>query len=155
MQERMGLPHTPDKALCDYRVKRHDTGAVYLYRCLKRPNSDETIQFLHWIMLGAALEGKKGVLVVWDNARWHGGQKVKRWLRRYNQQAKRAGKVRLLMWHLPKRSPWLKAIEPHWWHGKQRVCEPTAKELTPHELQPRLFEGVPAKFIAQLPHKLC
>ena len=154
LQQRMVLPQTPDKALCYYGVKRHDTGEVYLYRCLKRPNSDETIQFLHWIVLGAALERKKAVVVVWDNASWHVGQKVKRWIRRYNQQAKREGKVRLLVWHLPKRSPWLNSIEPHWQHGKKRVCEPTDKELTPHELQRRLFEGVPAKFIAQLPQRL-
>lgn len=154
LQQRMELPQTPDKALSYYGVKRHDIGALYLYRCLARPNSDETIQFLRWIVLGATLEGKQLVIVVWDNASWHVGKKVKRWIRRYNQQAKRERKVRLLVWHLPKRSPWLNPIEPHWMHGKQRICEPSEQELLPHELQRRLFVSLNAKFIAALPHRL-
>lgn len=152
LSERMVLPRTPDKALSYYGVKRHDSGRVYLYPCWQRPNSDETIQFLHWIVVGAALSGKKVVVLIWDNARWHTSRTVKRWIRRYNQEAKLLGKPRLIVWALPKRSPWLNPIEPHWLHAKKRVCEPTDVDLTPHQLQQRVFRALNAHFIASLSH---
>jgi hypothetical protein len=150
----MGLPQTPDKALSYYGVKRQDTGELYLYRCLRRPNSDETIQFLRWMVSGAALEGKKLVIVVWDNASWHVARQVKGWLRLYNQRARHEGRPRLVLWSLPKRSPWLNPIEPHWLHSKKRICEPTDQDLSPHELQRRLFSALKARFIAALSHHL-
>lgn len=154
LQQRMVLPRTPAKALSYYGVKRHDTGKVYLYPCWSRPNSDETLRFLHFIVLGAAVERKKLVIVIWDNASWHTGRKVKRWIRCYNHTAKRMGKPRLVVWHLPKRSPWLNPIEPHWLHAKKRICEPSDKDLSPRQLQRRLFLALDAKFISALPHGL-
>ena len=146
----MMLPRVPDKALSYYGVKRHDTGEVYLYPCCQRPNSDETIQFLHWIVLGAAALRRKVVVLIWDNASWHVGRKVKRWIRRYNLNAKRTGKPRLLVWALPKRSPWLNPIEPHWMHAKQRICEPSNDDLSPYQLRQRIFQALRASFIASL-----
>jgi transposase len=151
LQQRMVLPRTPDKALSYYGVKRHDTGHLYLYPCFHRPNRDETLQFLRWIVLGAAIERKKVVIVVWDNASWHVARKVKHWIRRYNHDAKRTGKPRLLVWGLPTRSPWLNPIEPHWLHAKKRICEPTGDDLSPHQLQHHLFHALKAQFIAALP----
>ena len=150
LEQRMVLPRTPDKALSYYGIKRHDTGQVYLYPCWRRPNSDETIQFLLWIVLGATALGKKVVIVIWDNASWHVARKVKRWIRRYNQQAKAAGQPHLIVWTLPKRSPWLNPIEPHWLHAKKRVFEPSSADLSPHELRQRIFQALDAKFIASL-----
>jgi transposase len=154
LAERMVLPNTPEKALSYYGVKRHDTGRIFLYPCWRRPNSDETIQFLQWIVLEAARALKKAVLVIWDNASWHKGRKVRQWLRRYNRQAKAEGKPRLLVWALPKRSPWLNPIEPHWLHAKKRVCEPSANELTPRQLQHRVFHALNARFIASLSQRV-
>jgi hypothetical protein len=150
LSQRMMLPPAPDKALSYYGVKRHDTGEVYLYPCWQRPNSDETIQFLQWIVLGAAARHRKVVLLIWDNASWHVGRKVKRWIRRYNLDAKRAGKSRLLVWALPKRSPWLNPIEPHWIHAKKRICQPANDDLSPHQLRLRFFQALKAQFIASL-----
>lgn len=156
LQERMVLPRAPDKALSSSGVKRHDTGEIYLYPCWQRPNSDETVQFLHWLVLGAAVLLKKVVLLIWDNASGHVARKVKRWIRRSNREAKQTGKPRLLVWALPKRSPWLNPIEPHWMHAKKRICEPNRDELTPHQRRRRLFHALIAKFVAALsqPH-LC
>lgn len=152
LRERMVLPRTPDKALSYYGVKCHPSGQLYLYPCWQRPNSDETIQFLSWIVIGVALSGKKVVVLIWDNARWHTSRKVKRWIRRYNQEAKRLGKPRLIVWALPKRSPWLNPIEPHWLHAKKRVCEPSDADLTTHQLQQRVFRALNAQFITSLSH---
>ena len=154
LAERMLLPQTPDKALSYYGVKRHDTGQVFLYPCWQRPNSDETVQFLHWIVIEAARAGIQVVLLIWDNASWHRGRKVKRWIRRYNQQAKQQAKPRLLVCALPKRSPWLNPIEPHWLHAKKRVCEPSTADLTRHQLQHRVFRALDARFIASLSQPL-
>lgn len=153
LQQRMILSRTPSKALSYYGVKRHDTGQLYLYPCV-RPNSDETIQFLHWIVMGAIALRKQVVIIVWDNATWHISRKVTRWIRRYNQLAKATGKPRLIVWRLPKRSPWLNPIEPHWLHAKKRVCQPSLDDLSPHLLQARVFAALNAKFIASLaqPH---
>jgi transposase len=154
LEQRMVLPRTPDKALSYYGVKRQDTGQVYLYPCWQRPNSDETIQFLHWITLAATTLHKQVVIIVWDNASWHVGRKVKRWIRSYNHTTKGSGKARLLVWALPKRSPWLNPIEPHWMHAKKRVCEPSLQDLSKHQLQRRVFHALNAKFIAALSQRL-
>lgn len=146
----MMLPRAPDKALSYYGVKRHDTGELYLYPCWRRPNSDETLQFLHWLVLGATALHRKVVLVIWDNASWHVGRKVKRWIRRYNLNARLTGRPRLLVWALPKRSPWLNPIEPHWLHAKKRICEPSNVDLSPHQLRQRVFQALDARFVATL-----
>jgi transposase len=150
LEQRMVLPRTPDKALSYYGVKRQDTGQIYLYPCWRRPNSDETLQFLTWIVLGATALGKKVVIVVWDNASWHVARKVKRWIRRHNRQAKAQGQPHLIVWTLPKRSPWLNPIEPHWLHAKKRVFEPSNADLSPYHLRQRVFQALNAKFIASL-----
>ena len=154
LQPRMRLPRSPDKALSYYGVKRHDDGQVYLDPCFKRPHSDETIQFLHGIVLNATLLRKRVVIVIWDNASWHLARKVKRWIRRYNQQAKALGKPRLIVWALPKRSPWLNPMEPHWLHAKRKVCEPTNADLSPHRLQQPVFATLNARFIGFLSQPL-
>jgi hypothetical protein len=150
LSQRMVLPRAPDKALSYYGVKRHDTGDLYLYPCWRRPHSDETLQFLHWLVLGATALHRKVVLVIWDNASWHVGRKVKRWIRRYNLNARLSGRPRLLVWALPKRSPWLNPIEPHWLHAKKRICEPSNVDLSPHQLRQRIFQALDARFVAAL-----
>lgn len=147
----MALPRAPQKAISYYGVKEHCTRKLYLYPCEKRPVSDETIHFLQWIMQAAAVEGKKVVIIVWDNATWHTSAKVKRWIRRYNAIAKQKRLPRLLVCPLPKRSPWLNPIEPHWLHAKKKVCEPGNADLEPRELNRRVYAALKARFIAFLP----
>jgi hypothetical protein len=45
--------------------------------------------------------------------------------------------VRIVSCLLPKRSPWLNAIEPKWIHGKRKVVEPDAL-LSANELADRI-----------------
>jgi transposase len=129
------------------------TEALWLRFVAGRPVSAVTIDFLAWCADQAAAQGKRAVLLIWDNASWHESQLVRRWLRAHNRQVKQTGQgARLLVSFLPVKSPWLNPIEPKWLHGKRRVAEPdrllTAAELVervcaaydcphhPHLIQP-------------------
>lgn len=101
------------------------TEALWLRFVEGRPVSAVTTDFLAWCAEQAAAQGKRAVLVIWDNASWHESRIVRCWLRAYNRQVKQSGQgVRLLVCFLPVKSPWLNPIEPKWLHGKKRVAEP-------------------------------
>jgi transposase len=103
-----------------------------------RPVSAVTIDFLRWCAASAQAQGKRAVLLVWDNASWHDSQIVRTWLRQHNRQVKLSGQgVRLLACYLPTKSPWLNPIEPKWLAGKKRVVEP-ARLLSAHEVAERV-----------------
>ena len=103
-----------------------------------RPVSAVTIDFLSWCAQQAQAQGKRAVLLVWDNASWHDSQIVRTWLRTHNRQVKPSGQgVRLLTCYLPIKSPWLNPIEPKWLAGKKRVVEPT-RLLSAQELEERV-----------------
>ena len=92
-----------------------------------RPVSGITIQFLEWSCEKLQAAGRKVLLLIWDNARsWHISRQVRRWLGKHNREVKKSGKggVRIVSCLLPKKSPWLNAIEPKWIHGKRKVVEP-------------------------------
>jgi hypothetical protein len=127
--------------------------AMWLRFVQGRPVSVVTIDFLAWCADQAAAQGKRAVLLIWDNASWHESQIARRWLRLHNRQVKQSGQgTRLIVSFLPVKSPWLNPIEPKWLHGKKRVAEPdrllTAAELVervcaaydcphhPHLIQP-------------------
>ena len=99
-----------------------------------RPVSGITCQFLAWVCERLEAAGRKVLALIWDNAAWHKSGEVRNWVRAYNRQAKARGGLRLLVFALPSRSPWLNAIEPKWAHGKRAVLEPervlSTQELT-------------------------
>ena len=68
-----------------YGLLRPDTRGVWLRFVDGRPLSDITIQFLAWLGDRLAQEGKKALLLVWDNAPWHVSSKVREWLRAHNR----------------------------------------------------------------------
>lgn len=103
-----------------------------------RAVSNVTIQFLAWSCEKVGEQGKKALLLIWDNASWHVSQMVRIWIREHNREVKRTGKgVRILSCPLPIRSPWLNPIEPKWIHGKRRVIEAN-RTLTAHETAERV-----------------
>jgi hypothetical protein len=103
-----------------------------------RPLSAVTIAFLQWCADKAVRQGKRAVLLVWDNASWHDSQQVRTWLHQHNRQVKRCGQgARLIACFLPTKSPWLNPIEPKWLSGKKRVVEP-ARLLSASELEERV-----------------
>jgi hypothetical protein len=115
------------KALCCYGLLRADTDPMLLRFVQGRPVSQVTEEFLGWLCERLAAEGRKALLLIWDNAAWHNSQRVRAWIRAHNRRAKRAGGVRILVCTLPTKSPWLNRIEPYWVHGKRAILEADRK----------------------------
>ena len=91
-----------------------------------RPVSGITTRFLEWCCQRLKELGKKVLVLIWDNASWHISREVRRWIGSHNRSLKKGEKegVRIITCLLPKKSPWLNAIEPKWIHGKRKVVEP-------------------------------
>jgi transposase len=128
----------PDrKALCCYGLFRADTAQMLVRFVDGRPVSQVTVDYLAWLCEQLAREGKKALLLVWDNASWHISQHVRVWLKEHNRRAKREGGVRIVVCHLPSKSPWLNPIEPRWLHGKKAIAEPE-RLLTAADVETRV-----------------
>lgn len=120
-----------------------------------RPLGALTTQFLDGCCARLAARGITTLVLIWDNAAWHGSGPVRRWLRAHNQQAHRAGGVRIVPGFLPTKSPWLNPIEPKWVHAKRRILEP-ARLLTARELEHRVCAAFacPLEDHLAIPHKV-
>ena len=119
-----------------------------------RPLSAVTCDFLAWTCERLCRQGKRVLVLVWDNASWHVSQHVHRWIKRHNRQVKTSGSgVRLLVCPLPSRSPWLNPIEPKWVQGKRAVVEPQ-RVLSLEELAQRLCGYYGCEQGEPLSHKL-
>jgi hypothetical protein len=130
----------PDpKALACYGVLRRDTGGMLLRFVEGRPVSQVTEEFLAWVCGELAAEGKRALLLVWDNASWHVSARVRVWIKEHNRRVKRDGGVRIVPCRLPSKSPWLNPIEPKWVHGKQAIVEPE-RLLNAAEVEQRVCE---------------
>ena len=130
------LPKGVPKALACYGLLRHDNGGMLLRFTEGRPVSELTEQFLSWTCGELGAEGKKALLLIWDNAGWHVSARVRTWIRQQNRAAKQNGGVRIVVCLLPTKSPWLNNIEPKWIHGKRAVAEPD-RVLEPPEIVAR------------------
>jgi transposase len=128
LQQLQAQKDDPDpKALCCYGLLRADTDAMLLRFVQGRPVSQVTEDFLAWVCERLAAEGRRALLLVWDNAAWHNSQRGRDWIRAHNRRAKREGGVRILACALPTKSPWLNRIEPYWVHGKRAIVEAERK----------------------------
>jgi len=115
------------KALACYGILRGDTGGMMLRFVAGRPVSQVTEDFLAWACARLASEGKRALLLVWDNASWHVSGRVRSWIKAHNRRAKAEGGVRIVACFLPVKAPWLNAIEPKWIHGKRAILDPDRK----------------------------
>jgi hypothetical protein len=126
-------------------------------RCVAgRPVSAVTIDFLAWCSAQLAAQGFTALLLIWDNASWHRSQAVRRWIRQHPQQVKRgAVGVRLVICHLPSKSPWLHPIAPKWGHG-QRAVSAADRPLRADELEARVsaFYGCQREAHLVMPKKV-
>jgi transposase len=141
--------HTKDdpdpKALACYgllvRWKNNKTQSkekIWLRFVEGNPCAALTIKYLQWTCSKARRLGKRVLVIFWDHASWHVSKAVIDWLRQHNRQVKQSGKgVRLLVCFLPKKSPWLNAIEPMWIHAKRKIVEPDRK-LSANEVVSRV-----------------
>lgn len=129
----------PDpRALSCYGPLRADTGRMMVRFASGRPVSQVTEDYLGWVCARPAAEGKKALLLVWDDAAWHVSKRVRAWIKAHDCRAKRGGGVRVVARHLPVKSPWLNPIEPRWAHGKKAVVEPD-RRLSAAEVRQRVY----------------
>lgn len=148
----------PDpKALACYglllRRAQCPADAVWLRFVDGRPLSAITTQFLEWCCAKLAAQGTHVWVLIWDNASWHISKAVRTWIRTHNRTVKQQGRgVRLLVCHLPVKSPWLNPIEPKWVHSKRAIVEPT-RLLSAQEVADRVcaFQGCPHETHLSLP----
>ena len=109
-----------------------------------RPLSAATTEYLAWCCGRLAAAGTTALLLVWDNASWHGSKQVRTWIATHNRAVKATGEgVRIVPCPLPSKSPWLNPIEPKWVHGKKRIAEP-ARLLSTAELEERVYAALGA-----------
>lgn len=133
----------PDPAaLCCYGLLRADNDAMLLRFVEGRPVSQVTVDYLAWVSEQLAEQGATVLLLIWDNASWHGSKVVRTWLREHNRAARQAQQhgqpaVRIMAVWLPSKSPWLNNIEPKWMQGKKAIVEPERK-LTADETRERI-----------------
>jgi len=140
------------QALACYGAVRDDSGQVYLYFCGGQPNSEHSMVMLRWLVEIARREGKRVVVVIWDQASWHKSKAVAKWVREHNRRAKQEGDVRLLVWRLPTKSPWLNSMEPRWMQAKKAVAEPDGR-LSATELKRRLCAHFQTEPHVPIPNK--
>jgi transposase len=121
-------------AICCYGMLRNDTKKVMLRFAEDRPLSDVTVLFLDWLCQVLVAEGKKRLIVIWDDASWHASEKVLEWLKKHNRKVRLEGGLEVVHFELPAASPWLNDIEHCYRHAKKMIIEPdrklTAKETT-------------------------
>ena len=136
--ERSVAKDDPDpKAISCYGMFVPEFGRTWVRFVDGRPVSAITRRFLSWCSSKLEAVGKKVWVLIWDNASWHISHEVREWIASHNRRVKRSGEgVRIVSCLLPKKSPWLNAIEPKWIHGKRRVVEADGL-LTAHELAER------------------
>ena len=102
--------HDPDKkALSSYGLWCPELQEMFLRFVEERPISEITCKFLQWSCQKLESLGKKVLALVWDNASWHVSQKVRAWIREHNKTVKSSGGVRILVCHLPVKSPQVKS----------------------------------------------
>ena len=144
----------PDpKALACYGLLRRDTGGMMLRFVDGRPVGHVTTAFLGWACGRLAAEGRKALLLVWDNASWHVSKEVRTWVRAHNRAAKAGGGVRVVVCQLPTKAPWLNPIEPKWVHGKRAVAEP-GRRLPAQEMKQRICDYYGCELLEPLEQKV-
>ena len=144
---------TEAKALSCYGLLRADTGGMLLRFVNGRPVSSVTEDFLAWATARLGAEGKKALLLVWDNAPWHDSKRVRSWVKAHNRRVKREGGVRIVVCRLPIKAPWLNPIEPKWAHGKRAIVEPDRK-LTVRETKERVCQHYGCELLEPLEQKV-
>jgi hypothetical protein len=104
-----------------YAALNDETQEAFLHWAEGQPNSEETVQFLETLMAHWTKKGKRFIVLFWDKASWHTSKRTRNWIREYNERAKRENLTRLIVCHLPTRSPWLMPLESIFGWTKHQV----------------------------------
>jgi hypothetical protein len=84
-------------------------------------NQQETWRHLTGMIRRYAAQGVRFLVVFWDHAPWHVAHWLQRRVARYNRWAKRHGRLRLWLFLLPKKAPWLMPLEAVFGQTKRAV----------------------------------
>jgi hypothetical protein len=84
-----------EKALACFGAVRQDTDDVLLYFSDGQPTSLQMWLFIIGLLAVARHEGRRVVVMIWDNASWHKSRDLRGWIRAYNRAAKITGQPRL------------------------------------------------------------
>jgi hypothetical protein len=111
---RQGRPRAEGHKLL-WALSAQDGRGVAEIRGRKTGKLHNATRFLAWCTEKLRDEGKKFLLLIWDNAGWHLSQELRRWFGKHDGRIKVGGEgVGIICCLLPKQSPWLSAIEPVW-----------------------------------------
>ena len=141
------------KAIACYGLLRCDTNQMLLRFVDGRPVSPVTVQYLGWLSRVLSAEGKKALVMVWDNASWHISREVRSWIKGHNRRVKKEGGVRIVVCPLPSKSPWLNCIEPKWVHGKRAIVD-SDRKLSAGEMKQRICEYYACELLEPLAQQL-
>jgi transposase len=111
-------------SFCCYGMLRNDSHHVMLRFVDGRPQGGFTAQFLAWLSEELQCEGKRRLIIIWDDASWHACQEVLACLKEHNRRAREREGVEIIHFELPTKSPWLNNIEPCWQHARKAIMEP-------------------------------
>jgi hypothetical protein len=84
-------------------------------------NQEETWEHLKGVIKRYQERGIRYLVVFWDHAPWHIAQSVKQKVAEHNREARQKGGIRVLLFYLPIRSPWLMPLEPVFGQTKRAV----------------------------------
>ena len=84
-------------------------------------NQEETWEHLQGVIQRYQARGTRYLVVFWDHAPWHVAHSIGSRVAQHNRQVKQAGGVRVLLFYLPIRSPWLMPLEPVFGQTKRAV----------------------------------
>jgi hypothetical protein len=138
-----------DRLIAPAAKHPNDTGRIIVRFVEGRPVGDLAIQSLSWACDVVAQEGKRVLIVVWDEASWHRADAVSGWVRGRNAHARQAGGVKLVICELPVASPWLNNIEPCWTRAKKAIMEP-GRKLTAQESTSRACDHFGCQLLPSL-----
>ncbi len=136
-------------AICCYGALRKDTRKVMLRFVEGRPTSGLTVRFVEWLCREVSAEGKRRLVIIWDDASWHASAVFISWRREHNERVRQTGGTEVIHCELPVGSPWLNNIEPCWTEARKAIVEPDRK-LTARETVDRVcqhFQCAPLPYL--------
>jgi hypothetical protein len=84
-------------------------------------NQEETWAHLQAVIKDYQDRGFRYLVVFWDHAPWHIAYSVRRRVGEHNRQARQEGGLRVLLFYLPVKAPWLMPLEAVFGQTKRAV----------------------------------
>lgn len=108
-------------------------------------NQQETWTHLRGLLEAYRQRGIRYLIVFWDHGPWHTAASVRRRVAEHNRRARKEGGVRVLLFYLPVKAPWLMPLEPVFGQTKRAVgAKPRGALAEPRaavERRPRRRDG--------------